>query len=72
MREDCAAFARYWQAHNDQVLAMNGPLWVVLGDEHAGMRPCHRSARKRLESPPGGRYTRGMTAMVRLLLVAPR
>src|SRR5438132_5670672 len=21
MREDCAAFARYWQAHNDRVLA---------------------------------------------------
>jgi acyl-CoA thioesterase I len=35
MREDCAAFARYWQAHNDQVLAMNGPLWVVLGDSTA-------------------------------------
>jgi hypothetical protein len=32
MREDCAAFARYWQAHNDQVLTMDGPLWVVLGD----------------------------------------
>ena len=35
MREDCAAFARYWQAHNDQVLAMDGPLWVVLGDSTA-------------------------------------
>src|SRR5260370_39835943 len=32
-REDCAAFARHWQAHNDRVLAMDpgyGPLWVVL------------------------------------------
>jgi len=35
MREDCVAFARYWQAHNDQVLALNGPLWVVLGDSTA-------------------------------------
>jgi acyl-CoA thioesterase-1 len=35
MREDCAAFARYWQVHNDQVLAMDGPLWVVLGDSTA-------------------------------------
>ena len=24
MREDCAAFARHWQAHNDQVLAEMG------------------------------------------------
>jgi acyl-CoA thioesterase-1 len=35
MREDCAAFARHWQAHNDEVLAMDGPLWVVLGDSTA-------------------------------------
>jgi hypothetical protein len=35
MREDCAAYARYWQAHNDQVLTMDGPLWVVLGDSTA-------------------------------------
>ncbi len=35
MREDCAAFARQWQAHNDRVLAMDGPLWVVLGDSTA-------------------------------------
>ena len=35
MREDCAAFARHWQAHNDRVLARNGPLWVVLGDSTA-------------------------------------
>src|SRR5271166_6698685 len=35
MREDCAAFARHWQAHNDRVLAMDGPLWVVLGDSTA-------------------------------------
>ena len=35
MREDCAAFARHWQAHNDEVLAIDGPLWVVLGDSTA-------------------------------------
>ena len=41
MREDCAAFARHWQAHNDRVLAGDsgavgsGPLWVVLGDSTA-------------------------------------
>jgi lysophospholipase L1-like esterase len=35
MREDCAAFARHWQAHNDQVLELDGPLWVVLGDSTA-------------------------------------
>jgi acyl-CoA thioesterase I len=36
MREDCAAFARYWQAHNDRDLARDdGPLWVVLGDSTA-------------------------------------
>ena len=35
MREDCAAFARHWRAHNDQVLASGGPLWVVLGDSTA-------------------------------------
>src|SRR6266567_1768826 len=49
MREDCAAFARHWQAHNDRVLAeigsgrsspskpalLDGPLWVVLGDSTA-------------------------------------
>lgn len=48
MREDCAAFARHWQAHNDRVLAGGdsgavgtigavgaGPLWVVLGDSTA-------------------------------------
>ena len=35
MREDCAAFARHWQAHNDQMLAHDGPLWVVLGDSTA-------------------------------------
>src|SRR5580704_4945159 len=26
MREDCAAFARHWQAHNDQVLSSLGSL----------------------------------------------
>jgi hypothetical protein len=37
MREDCAAFARHWQAHNDRVLAETGPLplpsgcWGLLG-----------------------------------------
>jgi acyl-CoA thioesterase-1 len=35
MREDCAAFARHWAAHNDQVAAEDGPLWVVLGDSTA-------------------------------------
>ena len=40
MREDCAAFARHWRVHNDQVLAdmparLDGPLWVVLGDSTA-------------------------------------
>ena len=35
MREDCIAFAGYWQAHNLEVLATEGPLWVVLGDSTA-------------------------------------
>jgi lysophospholipase L1-like esterase len=35
MREDCLAFARYWQAHNDRIAAQDGPLWVVLGDSTA-------------------------------------
>ncbi len=35
MREDCAAFARHWQQHNDRVLAADGPLGVVLGDSTA-------------------------------------
>src|SRR6201987_207685 len=35
MREDCAAFARHWQAHNDRGLSLDGPLWVVLGDSTA-------------------------------------
>jgi acyl-CoA thioesterase I len=44
MREDCAAFASHWQAHNERVLnefetdglARDlGPLWVVLGDSTA-------------------------------------
>jgi lysophospholipase L1-like esterase len=35
MREDCAAFAGYWQAHNERVLTGEGPLWVVLGDSTA-------------------------------------
>lgn len=36
MREDCAAFASYWKAHNESVLGDgDGPLWVVLGDSTA-------------------------------------
>src|SRR5262249_32949327 len=35
LREDCAAFASHWDAHNRQVLAESGPLWVVLGDSTA-------------------------------------
>jgi lysophospholipase L1-like esterase len=35
MREDCVAFARHWESHNDQVLGLDGPLWVVLGDSTA-------------------------------------
>jgi acyl-CoA thioesterase I len=35
MREDCAAFARHWQRHNDRVLSLDGPLWVALGDSTA-------------------------------------
>jgi acyl-CoA thioesterase-1 len=35
MRDDCAAFARHWQAHNERVLGQPGPLWVVLGDSTA-------------------------------------
>jgi len=35
MREDCAVFARHWQDNNDQVRALDGPLWVVLGDSTA-------------------------------------
>jgi lysophospholipase L1-like esterase len=46
MREDCAAFARHWQAHNDQLLALDGPLWVVLGDSTAQGLGAH--------SPDGG------------------
>ena len=46
MREDCAAFARHWQAHNDQVLCLDGPLWVVLGDSTAQGLGAH--------SPDGG------------------
>jgi acyl-CoA thioesterase I len=35
MREDCLAFAGHWRAHNNRVLAGEGPLWVVLGDSTA-------------------------------------
>jgi acyl-CoA thioesterase I len=35
MREDCQAFARHWQAHNDWVAGYDGPLWVALGDSTA-------------------------------------
>jgi len=41
LREDCVAFAAYWQAHNERVLRHYetdkepGPLWVALGDSTA-------------------------------------
>jgi acyl-CoA thioesterase I len=43
MREDCIAFAAYWRAHNERLLAAEendatrprGPLWVALGDSTA-------------------------------------
>jgi acyl-CoA thioesterase I len=35
LREDCAAFAGQWNAHNERVLVESGPLWVVLGDSTA-------------------------------------
>ena len=39
MREDCAAFAAYWDSHNERVLREiqedPGPLWVALGDSTA-------------------------------------
>jgi acyl-CoA thioesterase I len=35
MRADCAAFASFWQQHNEHVLSDPGPLWVVLGDSTA-------------------------------------
>src|SRR5271154_1642810 len=35
MREDCAAFARDWQAQNHRVPASDGPLWVAPGDSTA-------------------------------------
>ncbi len=41
MRGDCVAFAAYWRAHNERVLAKRereeepGPLWVALGDSTA-------------------------------------
>lgn len=35
LREDCATFARYWDAHNNRVLTGSAPLWVVLGDSTA-------------------------------------
>jgi acyl-CoA thioesterase I len=35
LREDCVAYASHWNAHNDQILAESGPLWVVLGDSTA-------------------------------------
>jgi lysophospholipase L1-like esterase len=46
MRDDCAAFARHWQAHNDEILDHGGPLWVVLGDSTAQGLGAH--------SPDGG------------------
>jgi acyl-CoA thioesterase I len=42
MREDCLAFARHWDEHNDDVLRQDGPLWVVLGDSTAqGLGAAH-------------------------------
>ncbi len=39
MRQDCVAFAAYWQSHNERVLREldndPGPLWVALGDSTA-------------------------------------
>lgn len=39
MRQDCMAFAAYWEAHNERVIAelerQPAPLWVVLGDSTA-------------------------------------
>ncbi len=35
LRGDCITFASHWHAHNNRVLAENGPLWVVLGDSTA-------------------------------------
>jgi hypothetical protein len=35
LRADCVTFASHWDAHNQQVLAERGPLWVVLGDSSA-------------------------------------
>jgi lysophospholipase L1-like esterase len=35
LRADCVRFAEYWQAHNESVLAGDGPLWVALGDSTA-------------------------------------
>src|SRR5690349_883043 len=80
MREDCAAFARHWQAHNDEVLDSLGsregsggcpppgpaePLWVVLGDSTA----------QGLGSQPGRRLRRpgpGRTPLSdRLALAGP-
>jgi len=35
LRGDCVTFASHWDAHNEQVLTEDGPLWVVLGDSTA-------------------------------------
>jgi len=48
MREDCAAFARYWQAHNDRVLA-----------EQEGSGPPPEAARPAGSSPPGSAHLDG-------------
>jgi hypothetical protein len=46
IRVDCAAFARHWQAHNDEVMSEPGPLWVVLGPPPAACpsRRCPRTS----------------------------
>src|SRR2546421_669944 len=51
MREDCAAFARHWQAHNDRGLGLDGPLWVVPGDSTAPVPA--RTALPALPRPAG-------------------
>ena len=43
MREDCAAFARHWQAHNDRVLGLDGP----------PLAACPSPRSRRTSCPPG-------------------
>ena len=62
MRGDCALFASYWQAHNAQVLAGAGPLWVVLGDS---------TAQGLGAASPGGGYVGQVLAELRQRTGAP-